>query len=107
MADHRINDDDAVQPTEIEHRCEEMFDGNRLIQRYNYIVYHFENGGRYSWARAYFDDAGTVALYGPFHSRATKNPIAGGAMDDDVLAYLRRWFRKIERLGSGGYVTVR
>ena len=107
MADHRIKKDDAVQPTEIEHRCDEMFDGERLIQRYNYIVYHFENGGRYFWARAYLDDAGAVAMYGPFDSRAAKNPVAAGGLDDDVIAYLKRRFRKVQTLGSGGYTTAR
>jgi len=107
MADHRIVGDDAVRPTEIEHRCEEMFDGMTLIQRYNYVVYHFENGGRYFWARAYLDEAGSVALYGPFDSRAARTPIAGGTLDEDVLAYLRRRFRKVQTLGSGGYAAAR
>jgi len=106
MPDVRTSPDDAVRPTEIEHRCDEMCDGNRLIQRYNYIVYHFENGGRYFWARAYLDDAGKVALYGPFGSRDAKQSLPG-ALDEDVLAYLRRRFRKVETLSGGGYVTVR
>ncbi len=105
MPNARTSSDDTVRPTEIEHRCEEMYDGKGLIQRYNYIVYHFEIGGRYFWARAYLDDAGTAALYGPFDSRGGKNPVAAGALDDDVLAYLRRRLRKVETLGSGGYVT--
>src|SRR5687767_14517957 len=106
MPDVRISSVDSIRPTEIEHRCDEMHDGKMLIQRYNYIVYHVENGGRYFWARAYLEDAGKVALYGPFGSRDAKQPLPG-ALDEDVLAYLRRRFKKVETLSSEGYVTVR
>jgi hypothetical protein len=70
----RTADGDRVLPTEIEHRCEEMFDSDRLTQKYNYVVYHFENAGHYHWARAYLEDIDTVALFGPLDNRITRGP---------------------------------
>ena len=54
-----------------------MFDGDRLTQKYNYVVYHFENGGHYYWARAYLEDIDTVALFGPLDNRTTRRTVAG------------------------------
>ena len=84
------------------HRCEEVFDGDQLTQRYNYVVYHFENGGHCYWARAYLEDIDTAALFGPFDDRITRRP-AASPMDADVLAYLQRRFQEIQTLGDEGY----
>jgi hypothetical protein len=43
MAGDRTVDWDNVKPTEIEHKCEEIFHGEALEQKYNYIVYHFDS----------------------------------------------------------------
>jgi hypothetical protein len=56
MAEHQFVDSDNVRPTEIEHRCDEIFDGEALEQKYNYIVYHFDCNGTYFWARTYTDE---------------------------------------------------
>jgi len=101
----RVVDPDGANPTEIEHKCEQMFDGDTLVQEYNYFVYHFERDGRYFWARTYVEEIGAVSIYGPFDGRETMKPIAG-PLDDAVLAYLKRRFEKIDMLGSGGYVTI-
>lgn len=98
-------DPDTVKPTGIEHKCDQMFDGDTLLQEYNYFVYHFERDGRYFWARSYVEDIGTVAIYGPFDGRETKEPTSG-PLDDAILSYLKRRFLKIDTLGSGGYVTI-
>jgi hypothetical protein len=105
MNDRWTADGDRVLPTEIEHRCEEMFDGDRLTQKYNYVVYHFENGGHYYWARAYLEDIDTVALFGPLDNRTTRRTVAG-QMDADVLAYLQRRFQEIQALGDEGYRVI-
>lgn len=82
MNDRRTFDRDRVLPTGIEHRCEEMFDGDRLTQKYNDVVYHFENGGHYHWACAHLKDIDT-ALPGPLDNH-TRRPVAG-PMGADAL----------------------
>ena len=59
----RLVDPDSAKPTEIEHKCDEIFDGGTLQQKYNYFVYHFERDGRYFWARTYVEEIGTVSVY--------------------------------------------
>ena len=101
----RLVDPDSAKPTDIEHKCDEISDGDTLQQKYNDFVYHFESDGRYFWARSYVEDIGTVSIYGPFDGRETMKPISG-PLDEAILAYLRRRFEKIDTLGSGGYMTV-
>jgi hypothetical protein len=98
-------DSDDVRPTEIEHRCEEMFDGDTLVEEYNYFVYHFDRNGRYFWARTYTHEIGTVSVFGPFDGRGTTKRLSG-PLDDAMLSYLKRRFGKIDMLGSEGYVTI-
>jgi hypothetical protein len=100
-----VVDPDTVKPTQIEHKCDEIFDGDTLQQKYNYFVYHFERDGRYFWARTYVEDIDTVSIYGPFDGRETMKPISGSP-DDAILAYLKRRFEKIDTLGPEGYVTI-
>ena len=101
----QLVDPDRAKPTEIEHKCDEMFDGDTLLQKYNYFVYHFERDGRYFWARTYVEDIGTVSIHGPFDGRGTMKPISD-PRDEAILSYLQRRFEKIDALGSGGYVTI-
>ena len=105
MNNAQIVDSDRVRPTKIEHRCEEMFDGDRLTQRYNFVVYHFEKGGHYYWARAYADEIDTVSLFGPLDSRTTRKPVAG-SVDADIVAYFQRRFDTIQTLGDEGYTVI-
>jgi hypothetical protein len=101
----RVVDGDSLTPTEIEHKCDEMSDGDTLVQEYNYFVYHFERDGRYFWARTYVDEIGAVSIFGPFDGRETKKPLSG-PLDDAVLSYFKRRFRKISALGSKGYEVI-
>ena len=100
-----FNDQDALQPTAIEHRCEEILSGGKLEQIYNYIIYHFEREGAYFLARTYLDDIRTVSLHGPFETRATMRP-TNGCFDEAVLAYLKRRFRNVQTLRDGGYAPI-
>jgi hypothetical protein len=105
MAGHKFIDTDQVRPVEIEHLCEEIFEGNQLREKYNYFKYHFERQGRYVWARAYSDEIAKVSIYGPFDRRDSMKPVSG-PIDDDILAYFRRRFRKVERFSQGKYVSA-
>jgi hypothetical protein len=101
---YRSVESDDIEPSEIEHKCEELFDGDALVQKYNYIVYHFDCDGRYFWARTYTHEIDTVSVFGPFDRRETKNKLPG-SLDEAMVAYLKRRFRKIETLSSEGYVA--
>jgi hypothetical protein len=105
MAEYRFVDRDNFRPTEIEHKCDEIFDGEALEQKYNYIVYHFDCKGTYFWARTYTDEIDTVSVYGPFESRDTMNRISG-SLDETMLSYFKRRFRKIQTLGNEGHMAV-
>jgi hypothetical protein len=98
------DEDDPVLPSAIEHKCEEIFDGDQLDQKYNYLVYHFELSRCYFWAKAYLPDIESVALFGPFESRATMT-LVEGSLDEAVIAYLKRRFRTIQNRNDG-YVTL-
>jgi len=105
MAEHRIVDRDEVVPTEIEHKCEVFFVGDEREQIYNYIVYHFDCRGVYFSARTYLDEIETVSVLGPFEGRHAANRISG-PLNEGMLSYLKRRFRKIQTLGNDGYVDV-
>jgi len=100
MARQRFVDYDVAKPTEIEHKCEEFFDGDALEQIYNYIVYHFDCNGAYFWARTYIDETETVSIFGPFESRATMKKISG-SLDEATLSYFKWRFNKVKTLGNG------
>ena len=101
----RIIDHDPIQPTAIEHKCEDIYDGDMLEQKYSYLVYHFESDGAYFWARTYLDDVSIVSLHGPFESRTELRP-TDAPLSGHVLTYLRRRFRTIQVLQKGGYVSI-
>lgn len=106
MVDARVDETDEAPPSEIEHKCEEIFEGTRLLQRYNYLVYHFERDGRYFWARSYLDDIQRVSVHGPFDSRKAMK-VVPGSIDEVVFAYLRRRYPRVETLGGAGYVEAK
>jgi hypothetical protein len=86
--------EDAVRPNAIEHSCEELFSGGELVEKYNYIDYHFDCVGTCFRARAYLDEIETVTLHGPFDSATMTR--TDGSLNEDVLAYLKRRFRCIK-----------
>jgi hypothetical protein len=86
-------DGDNIGPIEIEHRCDEIFEGEALQERYNYIVYHFDCNGSYFWARTYTDNIGTVSVSGPY-DREKKNLISG-PLDEAMLSYFKRRFNTV------------
>jgi hypothetical protein len=105
MAEGQFVSSGSIRPIEIEHRCDDIFESGALLQRYNYIVYHFNCDGSYFWARTYTDEIGTVSVYGPFESR-DKRKLTSGPLDEAMLSYFKRRFRKIQKLGEEGYTVV-
>ena len=88
---------DPIEPTQIKHVVDEVWNGDRLEQRYNYLDYRFERDGVHCRARSYADDFGEVTLFGPFHgpdgTRTTSDP----SLERDVRAYFSRRFLKVSR----------
>lgn len=107
MSEFRIEAEDILHPVRITHYCEKIWDGDTLQQNYNYLLYEFEIGPHRYQARSYLDDIDTVAVYGPFAKGSASNePLAGADIDQQILAYLRRRYTKIDRFGPGGYVPI-
>ncbi|MDP3174760.1 MAG: hypothetical protein Q8M88_10035 [Phenylobacterium sp.] len=107
QADVRI--EDTIQPTSIEHPCEEVFDRGVLQQRYNYLDYWFNIEGVRLRARAYLDDPGRVAIYPPHtHADGPMHTIEAPAFREAVLAYLKRRYSTIDELSleADGYRTI-
>jgi hypothetical protein len=106
MREMRFVEADDIMPSEIEHRCEEIFDGEMLEQKYNYLVYHFDLNGSYYWARSYTDEIHTVSVYGPFDGRDSMK-LRSSPLDEAVFSYLKRRFARIQVLRADeGYVTL-
>ncbi|GJL95862.1 MAG: hypothetical protein DHS20C05_22670 [Hyphococcus sp.] len=98
---------DLLPPIEIEHKVEDLYFGDALQQRYNYLLYHFERNGNYISARAYLDEANKVAIYGPYESKVTRVKTTDDDFQVLVVAYLKRRFSKIDTLNEGaGYQTL-
>lgn len=107
MTEFKMDDEDPIQPVRIMHNCEQIWNGNSLEQNYNYLVYEFETEQHQYRARAYLDRIGTVAIYGPFDKDSTGSaPVVGVEIDQRVLAYLRRRYSQVTRLGPTGYVPI-
>lgn len=99
--------DDAILPTKIVHNCEQIWDGSRLEQSYNFLVYEFETEQHRYRARSYLDEIHRVAVFGPFEKTPGESlPLEGVELDSRVLAYLRRRFAQITRFGPDGYVLI-
>jgi len=108
MSDVRMESSDPISPVRIVHNCEQLWDGKKLMQCYNYIEYDFETEAHRYRARSYLGKNASVAIYGPFHkSEDGGTVVAGIEIDSRVLSYLRRRFAKIEKLGTSGYTTIR
>jgi len=88
---------DPITPSQIEHSVDEVWDGERLEERYNYLDYHFEEPGAYVRARVYFDDAQTATLFGPFEKRGSIARVTSHSMLDAALVYLQRRYPNVQR----------
>lgn len=88
----KIVDTDPIVPARIEHRVEEMWDGDQLVQHYNYLDYHFEARGAYCRARVYFEMPREATLFGPFDGPESIAMVARPDFVNAVLAYLERRF---------------
>jgi hypothetical protein len=89
---------DPISPVAINHSVDEVWaDQSRrvLVQRYNFLDYHFERNGRYCRARVYLEDANTVTLYGPFVQRGSIQRVSDAEFANEVATYLRRRFRNL------------
>ncbi len=106
QATHHRAASDLIQPIRIRHEVDEFFDADGLEARYNYIVYEFERSGIYVGARTYIDEIGTVSLFGPFKGEENRERVSDPEMVDAVVAYMKRRFGQIDRLGDSGYETI-
>jgi hypothetical protein len=107
MEDFRLDSEDPILPVRITHNCEQLWYGNSLAQDYNYLLYDFETQKYLYQARAYLHEIHTVAVYGPYEKDlANSLPLEGGEIEPRVLAYLRRRYLEITRLGPAGNVSV-
>ncbi|MBV9394624.1 MAG: hypothetical protein JOZ84_09450 [Methylobacteriaceae bacterium] len=98
MAEFRIDEEDAILPVRITHKCEQIWSGKALEQEYNYLVYDFETEQHLYHARAYLKDIRTVSVYGPFAKNSDRLvQLEGIAIDQRVLAYLRRRYCTCKR----------
>lgn len=91
---------DELAPVSIEHQVDEIWIEGRLEQRYNFIDYRFVVGEDRYRARTYLDDASEAAVFGPSDAAGQST---GETVDPRVLAYLRRRFAVLKRLGASGY----
>lgn len=86
---------DQIEPVAIEHLVDEVGDGDRLGQRYNFLDYHFEREGAYCRARSYTEEFGAAVLFGPFERRGSIKAVDNPTMQRDALAYLARRFMDV------------
>ena len=106
MSGSGVTDTDAVSPSAIEHRCEEIWIGGELEQIYNYFVYRFDLDGLHYWARAYLDDIDEVSI---MTASTDLEGLATQQMDGPpaaMLDYLQRRYRRIMILGPEGYQPI-
>lgn len=101
-----IIETDAIEPAKILHRVKEIVIVDYLEQRYNYYIYYFEKYGAFLHARAYFENNGIVSIYGPFSDNKQIKKAEAPKLYNEVLAYMKRRFLRIEALGPQGYVTL-
>jgi hypothetical protein len=105
---YRLNESDLelIAPTEIRHHAEEIVSGDVVVERYNFIDYHFEKHDAYCRARAYLDEIEKVSIFGPHSSRDSFEVIEAVNLWNEVLDYLKRRYLVIDTLGENGYVNV-
>lgn len=88
---------DPIAPNKVTHHVDEIFEGEQLIEKYNFLVYEFVTEEGFIKARAYLDEIETVALFGPFSDKNLQERISAPALEAATIEYFRRRYRKIER----------
>ena len=89
---------DSILPVRIEHNVDEIWDGDRLEQRYVYMDYHFDRCGERCRARSYLDDFNRITIISPEIARERTGMYPGSLFDRDIVAYLERRFAHVVRL---------
>lgn len=90
---------DPIEPARIIHGCDDMWFGDRLERRYNFLEYFFEEKGVVLRARAYLKEIDRVDLYPAYLINSNGNPeaqVEAPELRAKALVYLRRRFRRIE-----------
>ena len=88
---------DPIEPVQIEHAVDEVWDGDRLEQRYSFLDYHFERDHAYCRARSYADDFQIVTLFSSFDARGSIRKTSNPDFERDVMLYLERRFPNVCR----------
>jgi hypothetical protein len=90
---------DAIEPIRIEHVCDELWFGERLGQRYNFLEYHFEDSRARIPARADLGQIEVATVYAAFLKNSDSGPYAeveAPELRAGAIAYLRRRYLRIE-----------
>ena len=98
---------DLITPSRIIHSVDEIRDGDELIQYYNYLIYHFDDGTAHVVARTYLDEVYKVAVYEPTSEPNGNTVVAAPELEAAVVAFLKRRFPVIEEFTTkGGYTQI-
>jgi hypothetical protein len=95
----RSGQEDPIEPARIVHGCDDLWLGERLERRYNYLDYFFEQGGLRLRARAYLNEIGAVVVYPALLINSDDGPqaeVEAPELRAKAIAYLRRRFARIE-----------
>src|SRR5277367_2014129 len=68
--------DDSISPTFIQHVCDELWFGDKLEQRYNFLNYVFDDARARILARAYLDHIHVVTVFPAFLRNSACGPSA-------------------------------
>lgn len=96
-----VVEEDPITPVSIQHKVDEYFENNRLMNRYNFVVYRFVLGGAEMHARCYMDDAAEVSILGSFvlnDGTAPLETVDAPELHQAVVRYLARRFNVITEL---------
>lgn len=94
-----VQNDDPISPTSIEHNVDEIWEGDELAQRYNFLVYNFEDGNASIWAKSYADEFHTITMYGPHDREDRTRQVENAELAQRVHAYLSKRFGKVVSQG--------
>ncbi len=88
-----------VEPVAIEHLCEELWFGDRLGERHNFLEYIFEDARARILARAYLSEIERVTIANAFLKTSDSSPpaeIDAPELRAGARAYLRRRYLRVE-----------
>ncbi len=105
FSEMNYSNDDELNPFLVEHRCEGVFEGDEMVQMYNYIYYEIGAADDYYWARAYLDAIEEVSIFGPFSDTTFREKL-DNPIDARVVSYFRRRYRRLQKLGEQGYESI-